>query len=79
VILLLVQGGAWLADKVYPILIALFLLALVVTVSVAFGHISENAWIRGTSHLRHVLCLWANSMGLERPYHLTPFGAHSVC
>jgi hypothetical protein len=32
VIFLLVQGGAWMADKVYPILIVLFLLALVITV-----------------------------------------------
>jgi hypothetical protein len=32
VIFLLVQGGAWLADKVYPILIVLFVLALLFTV-----------------------------------------------
>ncbi len=32
VVFLLVQGGAWLADKVYPILIVLFLIALIVTV-----------------------------------------------
>ena len=32
VVFLLVEGGAWLADKAYPILIVLFLLALVVTV-----------------------------------------------
>ena len=32
VIFLLVQGGAWMADKVYPILVILFVLALAVTV-----------------------------------------------
>ena len=32
VVFLLVQGGAWLADKVYPILIVLFVLALAVSV-----------------------------------------------
>ena len=32
IIFLLIQGGAWLADKVYPILIVLFLIALVITV-----------------------------------------------
>ncbi|PZR76300.1 MAG: hypothetical protein DLM73_03045 [Chthoniobacterales bacterium] len=34
VVFLLVQGGTWLADKVYPILIVLFVLALAVTVVV---------------------------------------------
>jgi len=32
VIFLLVQGGAWLADKAYPILIILVVIALVITV-----------------------------------------------
>ncbi len=34
ILFLLVQGGTWLADKVYPVVIVLFLLTLVVTVFV---------------------------------------------
>lgn len=75
VIFLLVQGGAWMADKVYPILIVLFLLALVITVLIfAACDCSEDPRLRWPRYLYHVICLRTHRVGLESSPHLYALG-----